>query len=161
MDGTKRPGRGGWHPSHGPRATLSVVRDEEERGSEMSKTAVQGLVGPCADEAWAIVERGLALTLSEAQEVTRAWNPDAPEAVVRIYLENCRVVWKALESSERMLPLGWFEATFADVEWLETTKALHAIADAVVATLVRDKIPADVYDSLMAPWRKVVEHNIL
>lgn len=160
MDDIKRPGRRGWHPSRGPRPALSIVQTNPEEGGDMAKTAVRGLVGPHADEAWGIVERGITLDLREAQEITRAWNPDAPESVVRSYLENCRVVWKALNESKRMLPLGWFEAMFADVEWLEDTKALHAIADAVVVTLVKDLVPEQVYDSLTAPWRKVVEHDL-
>ena len=113
-----------------------------------------GLTGPHATEAMDLVVRAQALTRQEALALASAWDPEAGANEIREYLENCREVWGALERTGRKLPLGWFEAMFADVEWAENTKALHPIADAVVATLVKDEIPMEVYSFMTHPWNE-------
>lgn len=109
---------------------------------------VQDLRGPHADEACHIISKAVGLTVDQAQHMGDVYETDTNPH----YADYCTEVWNALERSERLLPLGWFEALFAECDWVDTTKALHAIADAVVATLVRSDISRDAFNCLTLPF---------
>lgn len=109
---------------------------------------VQDLRGPNADEACHLLGKALALTTEQAQQISDLYEADNHPA----YTDHCREVWNALENTGRVLPLGWFEAIFADCSWVESTKALHAIADAVMATIVRQEISRAAYSALTLPF---------
>src|SRR5438270_12094902 len=109
---------------------------------------MDGLYGPHAGDAAEIVRLALTFTPVQAQSLSDMWELDShPD-----YLSYCSIVAKALTGNGRTLPLGWFEATFADVSWLGNTKALHAIADAVIATLALALVPAPITYALTKPW---------
>jgi hypothetical protein len=108
------------------------------------------LKGPFHGDAEAIILMALSISTADAERLVAAW--DADQDMDR-YLEACRSTWDALTDSERLLPLGWFEAIFADCAWVDSTKALHPIADAVVATLVQDIVTPDTFATLVDPWR--------
>lgn len=109
---------------------------------------VHELRGPNADEACHLLGKAVVLTLDQARQISELYEADNS----RYYTDYCTEVWDALEHTERVLPLGWFEAIFADCEWVEQTKALHAIADAVMATLVRQEISLKAYQCLTSPF---------
>lgn len=109
---------------------------------------VQDLRGPHADEACHLLGKAMALTAEQAQKISDLYESDNHPS----YNEYCGEVWNALERTGRVLPLGWFEAVFADCPWTEGTKALHAVADAIMATLVRNEISRDAYSSLTLPF---------
>jgi hypothetical protein len=114
--------------------------------------AMEGLRGPHAGDAAEIVRLALTLTPVQAQSLSDMWELDThPD-----YLSYCSAVSKGLAANGRTLPLGWFEATFADVPWLDGTKALHAIADAVMATLALDLVAAPITHALLKPWNLMV-----
>jgi len=106
------------------------------------------LSGPHAEDAQRILSMSAKLTERQAQELADVWEKDTnPD-----YDEHCEAIQAALQRTERTLPLGWFEAVFSERDWVSSTKALHAIADAVVATLVKDEIPHCVFFSIVRPW---------
>lgn len=106
------------------------------------------LHGPQRFDAEKIIQAALTMSTREAQRLSDLYETyDDPD-----YIAHCTVVWDALETTGRHLPLGWFEAIFANCAWSDTTKALHAVADAVVATLVADVVPPDVVKALTSPW---------
>lgn len=109
---------------------------------------VQDLRGPNADEASRLLAKAYALSDDQARRVSNIYEADHDPR----YDDFCTEVWNALETSGRLLPLGWFEAVFMECSWVETTKALHAIADAVMATLVRQEISHDAYQVLTLPF---------
>lgn len=109
---------------------------------------VQDLRGPNADEACHLLGKAMSLTLVQAQQISDLYEADNHPS----YTDYCREVWNALENTGRVLPLGWFEAIFSDCAWVEGTKALHAIADAVMATLVRQEISRAAYNNLTLPF---------
>jgi hypothetical protein len=109
---------------------------------------VQDLRGPCADEACHILSKAVGLTFEQAQHMGDVYEADSNSD----YNRYCNEVWDALERTERLLPLGWFEALFAETEWVDRTKAIHAIADAVVATLVRNEISKEAFNCLTLPF---------
>lgn len=109
---------------------------------------VQDLRGPNADEACHLLGKALSLTPAQAQHISDMYEADDHPS----YEDYCREVWNALENTGRVLPLGWFEAIFADCAWVEGTKALHAVADAVMATLVRQEISRMAYNYLTLPF---------
>lgn len=114
-----------------------------------------GLNGPHADDARRMVELSRTLSYGQAVELGAMWEYyDDPK-----YTAHCEAVQEALALTGRELPLGWFEAVFEEYNWLTTTKALHAIADAVVATLVKDEVSSGTFKSLVEPWRKYMSHN--
>lgn len=108
---------------------------------------VQDLRGPHADEACHLLGKATTLTWEQASQVSAEYERDTDPN----YDNYCTEVWDALERTGRLLPLGWFEGIFLDAAWVET-KALHAIADAVVATLVRSEISRDAYNCLTLPF---------
>lgn len=110
-----------------------------------------GLSGPNVHEVYAILDKAVTMSQEDANLLSRIWDSPSGESE-DAYLDNCREVWNALEISGRFLPLGWFEATFADCPWASTTRALHAVADVVCATLVKDLIDVDTLDVMTAPW---------
>lgn len=109
---------------------------------------VHDLRGPHADEACRLLGKAAVLTPEQALKMSEFYES---ENDVR-YEDFCTEVWNALERTERVLPLGWFEAIFSEAEWVESTKALHAIADAVMATLVRQEISTAAYQMLTLPF---------
>jgi len=109
---------------------------------------VQDLRGPHADEACHLLGKAMSLSFAQAQQISDLYESDNHPS----YADHCREVWNALENTGRVLPLGWFEAIFADCAWVEGTKALHAIADAVMATLVRQEISRTAYNNLTLPF---------
>lgn len=109
---------------------------------------VHELRGPHADEACRLLSKVAALTLGQAQKMGEFYESENDAR----YEDFCTEVWNALERTERILPLGWFEAIFSEAEWVESTKALHAIADAVMATLVRQEISTAAYQMLTLPF---------
>lgn len=108
---------------------------------------LQDLRGPYAGEAVQIILKGLSLTFDQAQHISNLYDIEDVE-----YGLHCTLTWDALEVSGRMLPLGWFEAIFCDSLWAQQTKALHAIADAVMACLVRDMISLSAFHGMSKPW---------
>lgn len=106
------------------------------------------LRGPQAGEAQAIVDCALSMSRTEAIVLSRAYEADPNPH----YLAQCSIIQDALEMTGRSLTIGWFEAVFRHQDWTLDTKALHAIADAVMATLVADVVPADVVVPLTRPW---------
>jgi hypothetical protein len=114
-----------------------------------------GLQGPHAEDARSMVELSRYLSYGQAVELGATWEYyDDPS-----YSRHCEAVQEALALTGRELPLGWFEAIFEEYNWLTTTKALHAIADAVVATLVKDEVSTTTFKALVEPWRKYMSHN--
>ena len=109
---------------------------------------VQDLRGPNADEACHLLGKAMALTFAQAEKISDIYEADTNPS----YENYCREVWDALERTGRILPLGWFEAIFVDCAWVEATKALHPIADAVMATLVRQDISFAAYSTLTMPF---------
>src|SRR3954453_14939445 len=108
-----------------------------------------GLCGPYAADAERMLMMSARLSKSQAQELAAAWESD-PNPHYDLF---CEIIQGALISTDRRLPMGWFEAYFTDVvTWVDSTKALHAIADAVVATLVRGDTPHEVFHALVRPW---------
>lgn len=107
------------------------------------------LKGPGAPLALEIIQAALAMTGQQAAHLSRAYEADPNEN----YRAHCAVVQDALEFTGRGLTVGWFEAVFRYPDWAVRTKALHAVADAVVATLVADVIGSDVVDAMLRPWR--------
>lgn len=117
----------------------------------MSVVNVKDLRGPFSDYAAEIVDSASRMSLAEAIRLVEIWDATGDQSQ---YLKDCAAVWDALESSQRLLPLGWFERTFREVDWLVTEpRALHAVADAVSVTLVRDLVTEDVVHMLLSPWR--------
>lgn len=115
----------------------------------------EGLQGPHAEDARHMIELSRYLTYGQAVELGATWEyDDNPE-----YSTHCEAVQEALALTDRELPLGWFEAVFEEYNWLTTTKALHAIADAVVATLVKDEVPTSTFKALVEPWRNYMSRN--
>jgi hypothetical protein len=113
-----------------------------------SATTTGELTGPHAKDAHHILSMSAKLTWQQASDLAAVWENDVnPD-----YDEHCQTIQNVLQSTGRTLPLGWFEAVFADHNWLSSTKALHAVADAVVATLVKDDIPQDVFFAIVRPW---------
>lgn len=113
---------------------------------------LQDLNGPQRDSAEQIIRCALAMDEQDARRLSQAWE-NSPAGVDHLaYLTNCKAIWDALEESGRFLPLGWFEAIFVDCAWVDTTRALHAVADAVCATLVRDIIPETTFQYMLQPW---------
>lgn len=109
---------------------------------------VQDLRGPHADEAAHILMKACALSFNQAEHMGVVYEADNnPE-----YNTYCTEVWNALEKTKRILPLGWFEAIFADTCWVDETKALHAVADAVMATLVRNDVSREAFNCLTLPF---------
>lgn len=106
------------------------------------------LVGPNSLDAAEIVLRSMEMTDSEARALSSMWEMDNDPQ----YLTYCDEVMQALETSGRTLPMGWFEAVYEEISWAWTTKALHAIADTVVATLARDLISFDTYNAMTLAW---------
>jgi hypothetical protein len=106
------------------------------------------LRGPRSDDALAIVQRALTMTRDEAIALSRAYEADPNEH----YIAQCTVVLDALELTGRVMSDGWFERVFRFQDWTTDTKALHAVADAVLATLVSDIVPTEVTDALVRPW---------
>jgi hypothetical protein len=116
-----------------------------------------GLHGPHAEDARNMVELSRSLSYGQAVELGAMWEyDDNPK-----YNVHCEAVQEALALSGRELPLGWFEAVFEEYTWLTNTKALHAIADAVVATLVKDEVPSATFKALVDPWWKYMSRNAL
>lgn len=111
-------------------------------------TSSGSLRGPRVDIAQAIIETALTMTRQEAERLSVAWLAD-PNGN---YMAHCAMIQDALEMTGRTLSLGWFEAIFRYQDWTLYTKALHAVADAVVATLVSDVVPAELVATLMRPW---------
>jgi len=106
------------------------------------------LTGPHAEDARRILSMSARLTEAQAHDLASVWENDVnPE-----YDEYCSAIQAALEATGRALPLGWFEAVFAEQEWVTSTKALHAIADAVVATLVKNDVPHATFFAIVRPW---------
>lgn len=112
------------------------------------------LRGPQADAAAAVVERALGLTRDEAIALSQAYELDPNEN----YLAHCSLVQDILDMTGRGLSMGWFEQVFAAQEWIFDTRALDAIADAVMATLVADVIPGEVVEILLRPIVKATPH---
>jgi hypothetical protein len=113
------------------------------------------LSGPHSEDAERIISMSAKLSSSQALELADIWeNDSSPD-----YDENCAIIQAALVRTSRTLPLGWFEAVFADQEWVSSTKALHAVADAVVATLVKDEVPHAVFFSIVRPWWQYMSRN--
>lgn len=111
------------------------------------------LTGPQGRDAEDIVEAALAMTTEDAALLDQCWDPPEGGTDMDAYLSDCKVIWDALEASGRFLPVGWFEARFSHLEWTRDTRALHAVADVVCATLAKDLIPAEVYERITAAWR--------
>lgn len=112
---------------------------------------VSDLRGPYADQAAEIVAHALSMTEDGARALVQLWDDPAEDQAQ--YLKNCARVWDALEESSRLLPLGWFERAFRDSEWFQTVpRALHAVADAVSVTLVRDLVSEDVVRNLLGAY---------
>lgn len=107
------------------------------------------LRGPGADVAKAIIETALTMTHEQAVRLSRAYDAD-PNAN---YLAHCAIIQDALAMTGRSLTVGWFEAAFRYQSWTRDTRALHAIADVVMATLVADVVAAEVTDALTRPWK--------
>lgn len=112
--------------------------------------ALECLTGPHVEDAQHILAYSAVLSHEQAVDLADLWEYD----INPYYDDNCVEVQNLLAITNRNLPLGWFEATFADCEWINSTKALHAIADAVVATLVKDLLPHDVFFAMIRPWWK-------
>lgn len=112
------------------------------------KMPVQDLRGPHADEACHVLAQAISLTSRQAVQISEIYNTDDDDT----YAQHCTEVWNALERTGRLLPLGWFEAIFVDCTWVEETLALHAIADSVMATLVRTEISREAYNRLTLPF---------
>ena len=116
----------------------------------------EGLTGPYSKEAVSILRLASTFTPAQALALSDAWELDNhPD-----YLSYCSMVAKALEKEGRALPLGWFEAVLADCTWLESTKALHAIADAVMGTLAKDLVPSPISQALIKPWLLVTSGDV-
>lgn len=110
--------------------------------------ALHELSGPYADEALQLIMLGTLLSQAEAQRISYLYETDTnPE-----YESYCDQVKAALEQTGRELPLGWFEGVFGTHGWVTDTKALHAIADLVMATLVRSDISLVAYNCLAGPF---------
>src|SRR3954447_9784813 len=125
------------------RFTMERASAKCQGGTDM-EMPVQDLRGPHADEACHLLVKAVSLTLAQAQKMSDAYESEIDAR----YEEYCQEVWDALEHTGRILPLGWFEAIFFEAEWVDTTKALHAVADAVMATLVRQEISGPAYQHL-------------
>lgn len=107
------------------------------------------LRGPGAEAAQAIIEAALVMSNEQAVHLSRVYEADPNEH----YAAHCTIVMDALAMTDRQVRLGWFESVFRYQEWMFTTKALHAIADAVMAVLVSDVVAPDVATALCRPWR--------
>lgn len=117
----------------------------------MKRKADLGLRGPMMHDAERIVRHALTFNTDQAQALSDIWELDThPD-----YTSYCSIVAKALDAADRSLPLGWFEAQFADLPWVDSTKALHAIADAVMATLASDLVPSPIIHALRRPWTQM------
>jgi hypothetical protein len=113
---------------------------------------VRDLRGPFVDRAAEIVSTALRMSARDAARLVELWDDPAQDQAQ--YLRDCAVVWDALEASNRLLPLGWYERVFRDVQWMAgVPRALDAVADAVSVVLVRDLVPENVVETLLSPWR--------
>lgn len=122
---------------------------------------LQDLNGPQRANAESIIREAFKLDLRHAQALEQAWDaPNSQNENQLTYLIQCKAVWDALEESGRFLPLGWFEAIFADCEWVDTTRALHSVADAVCAILVRDLISESTFQYMTVPWVTVMSISV-
>jgi len=106
------------------------------------------LTGPHAEDCYEVIEDALTMTREQAIALSRAYEGDPN----RDYLAHCAMVQDALEVSGRAIDGRWFESVFRYQDWAADTKALHAVADAVMAILVADLIPASVVQQLTRPW---------
>lgn len=107
------------------------------------------LRGPGIEAAYAIIEAALVMSNEQAAYLSCVYEADPNEH----YGPHCSVVQDALAMTDRQVQLGWFESVFRYQDWMFTTKALHAIADAVMASLVSDVISPEVVTALTRPWR--------
>lgn len=115
------------------------------------------LRGPRSGVATAIIESALTMTREQAEFLSRTYDAD-PNAN---YLAHCAIIQDALDMTGRKLSVGWFEAVFRYQDWVLSTKALHAVADAVMACLVADVVTAEVVDALARPWNAAAPSFII
>lgn len=116
------------------------------------KVVHSGLCGPHAHDAEQIIDLALTFTSAQAQALSDVWELDVhPD-----YLVYCSIIKEALVTANYSLPIGWFEACFAEVAWSDSTKALHAIADTVMATLAKDLVATSVTQALLKPWNQII-----
>lgn len=106
------------------------------------------LTGPHAEDAFAVIERALLLTPVQARALSDAYETDSNDR----YYEHCSMVQDALAVTGRVVESGWLEHFFLTLEWARDTKALHAVADAVMAILVADMLPESVVQMVARPW---------
>jgi hypothetical protein len=106
------------------------------------------LTGPHAEDCYEVIEDALTLTHDQAVALSRAYEADPNQD----YLAHCAMVQDALAVTGRAIDGGWFESVFRYQDWTTDTKALHAVADAVMALLVADIIPTSVVYALTRPW---------
>lgn len=114
------------------------------------------LKGPGRSEAVELVRLAQGMSREDAITVERSWMDDDD---LTAYYAVCDRVWTALEDSGRFLYLGWFENVFSDAVWFPDTKALHPVADAVMATLVSDLISKIDYDQMTVHLKKIIEYS--
>lgn len=88
-----------------------------------------------------LVAQAHGMSQEEAERVARSWAAD--DGDLEGYYSACERVCEALEETGRTLPRGWFEKEFAETSWVRTTRALHAVADAISGALVADAISGE------------------
>lgn len=111
------------------------------------------LIGPHAEDCYEVIESALTMTREQAIALSRTYEADPNEH----YMAHCSIVQDALAISGRAVDGGWFESVFRYQDWILDTKALHAVADAVMTLLVADMIPASVVYALTRPW---ISHRV-
>ena len=105
-------------------------------------------LGPQGVEVAAIIERAGRLTRDEAMRLAaaRAAARDATMAA------TTDAAWDAARAAARDATM----AATTDAAWDAARAAAWAARDAALATLTRDIITPEQYDTLMAPWREVI-----
>ena len=104
--------------------------------------ARERLKGPHREEAISLVDLAHRMTVEDAERVEKSWMEDDD---LTAYYAACDRVWIALEEHGLFLRVGWFEKEFETAKWMQTTRALHPVADAICATLVMNVISDEDY----------------
>lgn len=113
------------------------------------------LKGPHRAEALEIVGQAKRMGQVDAERISDSWESDGD---LENYYATCERIFDAMAQTGRSLPIGWFETEFAGLGWVTTTKALHAVADAVSATLVMDCVSAQDFNLLVSHFKAIFQY---
>ena len=149
-----------WHPVTAPLLDLPNKRAASAWRVVREMPATDAL-GPQGVEVAAIIKRARRLTADEVQQLLAA----ARNAAWNAAWDAARdAAWDAARAAARdaARAAAWAAARDAarDAAWAAARDAARGAAwDAALATLTRDIITPEQHDTLMGPWRQVIDHG--